>query len=56
MLCHVVWQKFTDISEVLAASIIRVITLMLKAASITDETSDKHYLFCVNMVYRSLIV
>jgi hypothetical protein len=25
MLCHVVWQKFTDVSEVLAASI-RVIS------------------------------
>jgi Tfp pilus assembly pilus retraction ATPase PilT len=38
-LCHVAWKKFTDISEVLAASIIRVmglITLMMKAASTSE--------------------
>jgi hypothetical protein len=41
MLYHVVWHKFTDVSEVLAASIIRVmskphgllIALMMKAVS-----------------------
>jgi hypothetical protein len=39
LLRHVVWEKFTDISEVLAASIIRaVIALMMEAAS-TSETS-----------------
>jgi hypothetical protein len=38
-----VWQKFTDISGVLAASIIRaMIALMLEAAS-TSETSVNVY-------------
>jgi hypothetical protein len=27
MLCHVVWQKFTDVSEVLATSIIRAMAM-----------------------------
>jgi hypothetical protein len=40
---HVVWQKFTDVSEALAASIIRameaaLIALMMEVAS-TSETS-----------------
>jgi uncharacterized lipoprotein YmbA len=35
MLCHIIVQKFTDISEMLTASIIRV---MMKAAS-TSEMS-----------------
>jgi hypothetical protein len=46
-LCHVVWEKFIDVLEVLAASIIRVITLILEAESILEET-DKYYLFCVH--------
>jgi hypothetical protein len=37
MLYHVVLWKFTDISEVLTASIIMVIALMTEAAS-TSET------------------
>jgi hypothetical protein len=40
MLCCVVWQKSTDISEVLAASIIK--SLMMEAAS-TYETSLNFY-------------
>jgi hypothetical protein len=36
MLCHAVWQKFTNISEVLAASIIRA---MIMEAESTSETS-----------------
>jgi hypothetical protein len=47
---YVVWYKFTDVSEVLAASIIRVlskeltlrISLMIEAAS-TCETSVNFY-------------
>jgi hypothetical protein len=42
MLSRVVWQKFTDVSEVLAASIISTIALMMEAAS-TFETSVKFY-------------
>jgi hypothetical protein len=40
MLRRVVWYKFTDISEVLAASIIRA--MMMEAASIS-ETSVNFY-------------
>jgi hypothetical protein len=29
LLCHVVWQKMTDVSEVLSASIIRVMSVFL---------------------------
>jgi hypothetical protein len=29
LLCHVVWQKFTDISGVLAASVIRVMSCLI---------------------------
>jgi hypothetical protein len=37
MLCHVVWQKFTDVSEVLASSIIRArIALMMEATSTSE--------------------
>jgi hypothetical protein len=33
LLRHIVWQKFTDVSEVLAASIVRaMIALMVEAA------------------------
>jgi hypothetical protein len=44
MLRRVIWQKFTDISEVLAASIIRAMSdaLMMEAASVS-ETSVKFY-------------
>jgi hypothetical protein len=38
MLLRVVRQKFTDVSEVLDASIIKAIALMMEAAS-TCETS-----------------
>jgi hypothetical protein len=38
MLCHVVSQKFTDISDVLTAEIITAIALMMEAES-TFETS-----------------
>jgi hypothetical protein len=43
--CHVVWQKFTNVSEVLAASIIMVtlIALMMEAAR-TSETLGIFYL------------
>jgi hypothetical protein len=36
---RVVWQKFTDVSEVLAASIIRAIIALMMEASSTCETS-----------------
>jgi hypothetical protein len=42
---HAVWKKFTDISEVLVASIIRamrLIALMMEAES-TSETSVNFY-------------
>jgi hypothetical protein len=40
---RVVWKKFTGVSEVLAASIIRaIITLIMKAASVS-ETSVNFY-------------
>jgi hypothetical protein len=38
----VVWQEFTDVSEVLSASVIRTIALMMEAAS-TSETSENFY-------------
>jgi hypothetical protein len=41
LLC-VFWLKFTDISEEFAASIIRVMALMMEAAS-TSETSVNFY-------------
>jgi hypothetical protein len=37
-----VWSKFTNVSEVLAASIIMAIVLMMEAAS-TSETSANFY-------------
>jgi hypothetical protein len=37
---RVVWQKFTDVSEVLAASILRVIALKMEEASISETSSD----------------
>jgi hypothetical protein len=40
LLRRVVWQKFTDVSEVLTAS--SIITLMMEAAS-TSETSVNFY-------------
>jgi hypothetical protein len=42
MLRSVVWQKFIDVSEVLAASIIRAKTLMMETAR-TSETSVNVY-------------
>jgi hypothetical protein len=43
MLRHVGWYKFTDVSEVLATSIVRaIIALMMEAAS-TSETSVNFY-------------
>jgi hypothetical protein len=44
MLCRVVWQKFTGVSEVLTASIIRAIALIAEAGS-TFETLVN---FCQN--------
>jgi hypothetical protein len=41
MLCRVVWQKLTDVSEVLTASIITT-TLMMQAVN-TSETSVSFY-------------
>jgi hypothetical protein len=43
MLHHVVWLKFTDVSEVLAASIIRVMIALIMEAASTCETSVKFY-------------
>jgi hypothetical protein len=37
MLRRVVWQKFTDVTEVFTASVIRVIALMMEAV-ITSGT------------------
>jgi hypothetical protein len=42
LLRRVFWQKFTDVSEVLPASIIRAIALMMEAAS-TSQTSVNSY-------------
>jgi hypothetical protein len=42
MLRLVVWKKFTDVSKVLAASIIRAIIFLMEAASIS-ETSVNFY-------------
>jgi hypothetical protein len=42
MLRRIVWWKFTGVLEVLAASIIRGIALMMEAAS-TPETSVNFY-------------
>jgi hypothetical protein len=39
---RVVWQKFADVSEIFAASIMRTIALMTKAAS-ASETSISFY-------------
>jgi hypothetical protein len=52
-LCSLV--KFTDVSEVLAASIIRVIALMIQAAS-TSEASVNFYqtTWCYNSEDSSL--
>jgi hypothetical protein len=41
-LYRVVWEKFTDVSEVPAASINLLIALMMEAAS-TSETSVNFY-------------
>jgi hypothetical protein len=54
MLRLVVWQKLTDVSEVLAASII--ITLMVKAASTYQTTrrnipEDSHLQPCLLLCY-----
>jgi hypothetical protein len=43
LLHHVVWQKFTNVSEVLAASIIRAmsgIVLMMEAASTSEMSTN----------------
>jgi hypothetical protein len=42
-LCRVIWQKFTDVSEVLGAS---MSVLMMEAAS-TSETSVNVYMFVI---------
>jgi hypothetical protein len=43
LLRSAVWWKFTDVSEVLAASIIRVmIALMIKAASTSEMSVNFH--------------
>jgi hypothetical protein len=42
MLRRVVWQKFTDVSEVLTASIIRAIARTMEVVN-TSETSVKFY-------------
>jgi hypothetical protein len=42
MLCRVIWQKLTYDSEVLTASIIRAIALMMEAVR-TSETSVSFY-------------
>jgi hypothetical protein len=39
----VVWYKFTDVSEVLAASVIRVIIALITEAASTSETSENFY-------------
>jgi hypothetical protein len=38
MLLRVVWQKFTDVSEVLAASITRALIALMIEATSTSET------------------
>jgi hypothetical protein len=37
-----VWWKFTDVSEALAAFIIRAITLMIKAVSNFNQTTRRN--------------
>jgi hypothetical protein len=43
LLHHVVWQKFTDVSEILAASIIRALSALMMEAASTSETSTNFY-------------
>jgi hypothetical protein len=43
MLRRVVWYKFTDVSEVLAASIIGNIIALIMDAAMTSETSANFY-------------
>jgi hypothetical protein len=43
LLHHVVWQKLTDISEVLAASIIRMVTALMMDVASTSETLVNFY-------------
>jgi hypothetical protein len=43
LLHHVVWQKFTDVSEILAASIIRSLSVLMMEAASTSETSANFY-------------
>jgi hypothetical protein len=38
-----VWWKFTDVSEVLAASVIRPITLMMEAASPSERSVNFYH-------------
>jgi hypothetical protein len=42
-LCHVVWYKFTDVSEVLAASIIRAMIVLMMEIVNTSETLVNFY-------------
>jgi hypothetical protein len=39
MLCHVVWWKFTGVSEVLVISIIKTMMALMMEAASTSETS-----------------
>jgi hypothetical protein len=41
MLRRVVWEKFTDVSDVLAASVIRALIALIKKAASTSGTSVK---------------
>jgi 16S rRNA C1402 (ribose-2'-O) methylase RsmI len=43
MLRRVVWQKFTDVSEVLTASIIRAMIALIIEAARTSETLVNFY-------------
>jgi hypothetical protein len=46
LLRRVVWQTFTNVSEVLVASIISAIALMMEAASTSEKSSSINIGFC----------
>jgi hypothetical protein len=43
MLRRVVWKKFTDVSEVFTASVIRAMSALMMEAVSTSETSVNFY-------------
>jgi hypothetical protein len=52
LLRHVVSQKFTIVSEVFAASIIRVITLMMEAARTSEMLVNFYQTYTTTQCYN----